>query len=541
MEAETDTNQVGTDHSLTVTVKQDGVAKPGIPVTFEVFKGPNSGQTGSGTSPTDGSGQATFVYTSNGTAGTDSIVASGTIGGVPFECFAQKVWVDNMCSLEAESDTNQVGTDHSLTVTVKQDGVVKPGIPVTFEVFKGPNSGQTGSGTSPTDGSGQATFIYTSNGTVGTDSIKASGTIDGVPFECIAQKVWVDNMCTLTPATDQNQIGTDHTIIATAILDGNPVPGISISFTIFKGPNVSGIVLGITDANGEVEFSYTGNGGIGTDSIRTTGEVNGVPFECLAEKKWVVAQNINDEISVAFRFPFFNLNTNQFQFEVKLINNSNMILFAPFFVEFETIISIPEGHPITVDNADRGGDGVGAVYDYSDFLGGDGQLDPGEMTSFKVWRFNDPDMVNFFIFANVFSFIPNGNPITKATGNEPFRFFSDVKNGNLEISRISTALNESAPFKIPTEFDLQQNYPNPFNPETTIRYQLPEASDVTLTIYNLQGQLVRILVNENKEAGFYQVVWDAKNNTGNGVPSGIYLYRIQAGDFTNVKKLTLLR
>ena len=129
----------------------------------------------------------------------------------------------------------------------------------------------------------------------------------------------------------------------------------------------------------------------------------------------------------------------------------------------------------------------------------------------------------------------------KATGSVPFRFFSDVQSGTLEITRISTGLNEPGPFKIPTDFALQQNYPNPFNPETTIRYQLPEASDVKLTIYNLQGQLVRILVNENKEAGFFQAVWDAKNNTGNGVPSGVYLYRIQAGDFTNVKKLTLLR
>ncbi len=393
------------------------------------------------------------------------------------------------------------------------------------------------------DSNGEVKAIYTLGNVAGINTIHAI--LDGLQGSPVIFNVTAlavpTGTCTLTPATDQNQIGTDHTTTATVILNGNPVPGIPISFTIFKGPNASGIVIGITDGNGEAEFTYTGNGGVGTDSIKTTGEVNGVPFECLAEKKWVIAQNINDEISVAFQFPFFNLNTNQFQFELKLINSSNMSLFAPLFVEFETIVSSPAGHPITVDNADRGGDGVGAVYDYSDLLGGDGQLDPGEMTSFKVWRFNDPDKVNFFFSANVFSFIPNGTPIAKATGSEPFRFFSDVQNGTLEITRISTNLNEPGPFKIPTEFDLQQNYPNPFNPETTIRYQLPEASDVALTIYNLQGQLVRILVNESKKAGYHQVVWDAKNNTGNGVPSGVYLYRIQAGDFTNVKKLTLLR
>ncbi|MCH8128167.1 lamin tail domain-containing protein, partial [candidate division KSB1 bacterium] len=125
----TDTNQVNSQHSSTVTVQKDGINQQGVEVTFEVFKGPNLGQTGSGTSPTNGSGQATFIYTSNGTAGTDSIKASGSIDGVPFECFAQKVWVDNMCTLEAETDTNQVGTDHTLTVTIKQDGVAKSGIP----------------------------------------------------------------------------------------------------------------------------------------------------------------------------------------------------------------------------------------------------------------------------------------------------------------------------------------------------------------------------------------------------------------------------
>ena len=97
------------------------------------------------------------------------------------------------------------------------------------------------------------------------------------------------------------------------------------------------------------------------------------------------------------------------------------------------------------------------------------------------------------------------------------------------------------PVALPTEFALQQNYPNPFNPETTIGFQLPQATDVRINIYNILGQLVRKLVDDEKQAGFHKIVWDAKDDVGRSVPSGVYIYRIQAGSFSNVKKLLLLR
>ena len=79
---------------------------------------------------------------------------------------------------------------------------------------------------------------------------------------------------------------------------------------------------------------------------------------------------------------------------------------------------------------------------------------------------------------------------------------------------------------LPTEFGLAQNVPNPFNPRTTIAYQLPEASKVRLTVYNIAGQLVQVLVEEHKEAGNYTAIWDAR-----GLGSGIYLVRLNAGTF----------
>jgi parallel beta-helix repeat protein len=89
---------------------------------------------------------------------------------------------------------------------------------------------------------------------------------------------------------------------------------------------------------------------------------------------------------------------------------------------------------------------------------------------------------------------------------------------------------------IPTKFSLSQNYPNPFNPKTIINYQLPMASDVELSIYNLLGQKVATLFNGRQMAGSHQVQWDAS-----GFASGIYYYRIQAGEFQDVKKMVLIK
>ncbi|MGE5314942.1 MAG: FlgD immunoglobulin-like domain containing protein [Acidobacteriota bacterium] len=94
---------------------------------------------------------------------------------------------------------------------------------------------------------------------------------------------------------------------------------------------------------------------------------------------------------------------------------------------------------------------------------------------------------------------------------------------------------------MPSEFALDQNYPNPFNPTTTIKYQLTEDSKVNLTIYNLQGQVVRTLVNDNVAAGFQSVTWNGKNDRGQSVASGMYMYRIQAGSFVSVKKMLMLK
>jgi len=89
---------------------------------------------------------------------------------------------------------------------------------------------------------------------------------------------------------------------------------------------------------------------------------------------------------------------------------------------------------------------------------------------------------------------------------------------------------------VPEKYNLQQNYPNPFNPITTIEYDLPEDAQVTISIYNIQGQLVANLVNEHQKPGHHYITWHAGNQ-----PSGMYLYKMETDDFSAVRKLMLIK
>jgi flagellar hook assembly protein FlgD len=89
---------------------------------------------------------------------------------------------------------------------------------------------------------------------------------------------------------------------------------------------------------------------------------------------------------------------------------------------------------------------------------------------------------------------------------------------------------------------LSQNYPNPFNPSTTINFTVRERSRVSLNIYNVAGQLVRTLVNEDRAPGTtHQVAWDGRNDAGQSVSSGVYFYKLVTNDMTQTRKMVLLK
>jgi len=94
---------------------------------------------------------------------------------------------------------------------------------------------------------------------------------------------------------------------------------------------------------------------------------------------------------------------------------------------------------------------------------------------------------------------------------------------------------------VPNEFTLHENYPNPFNPTTTLRFDVPEVSDITVTIFNMLGQKVRTFNLNNTPAGYHSVKWNATNDYGDPVGAGVYLYQLQANQFIKTRKMVLLK
>jgi flagellar hook assembly protein FlgD len=111
----------------------------------------------------------------------------------------------------------------------------------------------------------------------------------------------------------------------------------------------------------------------------------------------------------------------------------------------------------------------------------------------------------------------------------------------LWMKEVGVGFNPQPIATLPTKYMLEQNYPNPFNPSTTIRFAIPSDGLVTLKVYSITGQEVATLVNEHKTAGKYEVTFDAKNVLGNTLASGVYIYRVTAGNFSEAKKMVLLR
>jgi hypothetical protein len=94
---------------------------------------------------------------------------------------------------------------------------------------------------------------------------------------------------------------------------------------------------------------------------------------------------------------------------------------------------------------------------------------------------------------------------------------------------------------LPKSIELAQNYPNPFNPSTTIRFGLPDEGKVKLVVYNVLGQKVKELLNESRGAGYHTVIWNGKNETGQQVSSGLYIYRVESAKGAVSKKMLLIK
>jgi hypothetical protein len=113
-------------------------------------------------------------------------------------------------------------------------------------------------------------------------------------------------------------------------------------------------------------------------------------------------------------------------------------------------------------------------------------------------------------------------------------------NDQIDFS-INVPVSSAGANPIPTSYALDQNYPNPFNAGTVISFALPEASRVKVTVFNVLGQTVMVLADQEMAAGMQRVAWDGRDDNGNSAASGVYFYRISANSFTDTKKMTLLK
>ena len=127
-----------------------------------------------------------------------------------------------------------------------------------------------------------------------------------------------------------------------------------------------------------------------------------------------------------------------------------------------------------------------------------------------------------------------------ATGNELNTKPTFERLGTIAVSFKSYA-GGGFETMLPETFALHQNYPNPFNPVTTIRYELPEESHVSIVVYDIMGRQVKELVSGELVSGYHTAIWDATDSFGKPVGAGIYLYQIKAGDFTQTRKMILLK
>jgi len=143
-------------------------------------------------------------------------------------------------------------------------------------------------------------------------------------------------------------------------------------------------------------------------------------------------------------------------------------------------------------------------------------------------------------------FDKNGPNTIKAGKTEAVRIpgkfrLESARAADIAFNSILADINSTTEPTLPKEFSLSQNFPNPFNPKTVIYFSLPKASNVELVIYNVLGQEVKTLTNRNHPPGDYEIEWDSRNDAGNEVASGVYLYRIVAGDYLATKKMLLLK
>lgn len=316
-------------------------------------------------------------------------------------------------------------------------------------------------------------------------------------------------------ASDSELIATSLTVIDFGSTDPD---------TVITGPTASVralLITGVVDADltggtpKAVELYATENipdlGVFGLGSANNGGGTEGVEFNLSGS----VAKG--EYIYISIESASFNA---FFGFDPDLVNDSNSSAVAingNDAVElFYDSTKVFEGSEIVVDTfGELNVDGTGEAWEYTDGWAYRKDFTGPDSISFNInnWNFSGPTALE--------------DESTNASASTPFPTGS-------YIYEVGTANEESTDLKV--GFNLYQNYPNPFNPSTIVSFGIPESGFVSLKVYDLVGREVATLVNEEKPAGTYQVVFDA-----NGLSSGVYIYRVETGGRSLTNKMLLIK
>ena len=158
------------------------------------------------------------------------------------------------------------------------------------------------------------------------------------------------------------------------------------------------------------------------------------------------------------------------------------------------------------------------------------------VASLNIWMREDGMAIDKIIVTNDPNYVPSGvGPVASELSRE-----YNVVQAQIASADVDEAVTEEVS-DLPTEFALVGNYPNPFNPTTTIQFTLPEDSPVRLEVFDAMGRRVATLVQGDLTAGRYEQAWNGRTDAGNQVASGVYLYRLTAGSFSQTKKMLLMK
>jgi len=196
----------------------------------------------------------------------------------------------------------------------------------------------------------------------------------------------------------------------------------------------------------------------------------------------------------------------------------------------------------TAQQIEEANQGLRHIHIGLDF-GEDSPLTPGRGLLATVIFDIDPSAPDELVVIDSISYlVPQGQSLefsqTIAAGGKTFAPYFTT--GYVDI-KSATDIDRESELVMPKEYSLAQNSPNPFNPNTKIQFELPKAGHIRLSVYNVLGQTVRTWFDKKLPAGKHSVIFDGRDNNGDSIASGIYFYRLEAGDFSQSKKMILLK